>query len=150
VLRFGGFYGPDAPSTLETAQLVRRRMLPQIGSGCNYMPSIYVPDAGRAVAAALAAPAGIYNICDDTPVPFAEYLRAVVEALGAPRPRRLPAALGRLLFGEVGRYIFRSLRVSNRRFREAAGWAPEVGSVSQGWPRIAAEWRVSAPAGAGG
>jgi nucleoside-diphosphate-sugar epimerase len=146
VLRFGGFYGPDAPSTLETARMARRRILPQIGSGANYMSSIYVADAGRAVVAALRVPAGIYNISDDAPVPFAEYLRAVAEALGARRPWRLPAPLGRLLFGEVGRYFFRSLRVSNRRFRDAAGWAPEVGSVSEGWPRIAAEWRAPAPA----
>jgi nucleoside-diphosphate-sugar epimerase len=91
-----------------------------------------------------------YNICDDIPVLFADYLRAVVEALGTPRPRRLPAGLGRLLFGEVGRYIFRSLRVSNRRFKEAAGWAPEVRSILEGWPRIAAEWRVPTSAAAGG
>jgi len=149
-LRFGGFYGPDAPSTFETAQMMRRRMLPQMGSGTNYMTSIYMPDAGRAVAAALSAPAGTYNICDDTPVPFSDYLRAVVEALGTPRPLRLPAALGRLLFGEVGRFFFRSLRVSNRRFREATGWAPEVRSVSDGWQRIAAEWRVSTRAATAG
>jgi nucleoside-diphosphate-sugar epimerase len=147
VLRFGGFYGPDAPSTVETAQMGRRRMLPQVGAGANYMSSIYVPDAGRAVAAALRVPAGTYNICDDTPVPFADYLRAAADALGAPRPRRLPAVLGRFIFGELGRYIFRSLRVSNRRFRETAGWAPEVTSVSEGWPRIAAEWSVPAPVG---
>jgi nucleoside-diphosphate-sugar epimerase len=148
VLRFGGFYGPDAPSTLETAQLVRRRMLPQIGRGTNYMSSVYVPDAGRAVVAALAVPAGIYNVCDDAPVPFAEYLRVVATSLGAPRPWRLPAVLGPMLFGEVGRYFFRSLRVSNRRFTEAAGWRPDVTSVSEGWPRIAAQWRTPASAAA--
>jgi len=149
VLRFGGFYGPDAPSTLETAQLARRRMLPQVGAGTNYMSSIYLPDAGRAVAAALGVPGGTYNVCDDAPVPFAEYLRAVVESVGAPRPRRLPALLGPLLFGETGKYFFRSLRVSNRRFREAAGWGPEVKSVADGWPRIAAAWRAPEPVGAG-
>ena len=151
VLRFGGFYGPDAPSTLLMAQLARRRMLPQIGRGTNYTSSIYVPDAGRAVAAALTVPAGTYNICDDAPVPSAEYLRSVVESHGAPRPWRLPAVLGPVLFGEVGRFFFRSFRVSNRRFKGAAGWGPEVASVSEGWPRIASAWRVPAPAaGTGG
>jgi len=150
VLRFGGFYGPDAPSTLETAQLARRRMFPQIGSGANYISSIYVPDAGRAVVAALSAPAGTYNICDNTPVPFADHLRAVVEALGTSRSWRLPAALAPILFGEVGKYVFRSLRVSNRRFREATDWAPAVTSVFEGWPRIAAEWRLPTPAATAG
>ncbi len=142
VLRFGGFYGPDAPSALETAHLVRRRMLPQIGRGTNYMSSIYVPDAGRAVAASLNVPAGTYNICDDTPLPFTEYLQVVARSLGAPRPRRLPAVLGPMLFGEVGKSFFRSLRVSNRRFKEASGWRPEVTSVSEGWSRMAAGWHV--------
>jgi nucleoside-diphosphate-sugar epimerase len=91
--------------------------------------SIYVPDAGRAVAAALSAPAGTYNVCDDAPVLFAEYLQVVATSLGAPRPWRLPAVLGPMLFGEVGRFFFRSLRVSNRRFKEATGWSPGVTSV---------------------
>jgi len=43
---------------------------------------------------------------------------------------------------ELGRYFFRSLRVSNRRFKEAAGWSPDVPSVLEGWPRIAAGWRA--------
>jgi len=141
VLRFGGFYGPDAPSTVETAQMVRRRLLPVIGPGTNYLSSIYVSDAGRAVAAALRVPAGIYNICDDAPVPFAVYLRVAAQSLGARRPWRLPGVLGSLRIGEAGRYIFRSLRVANRRFRDAAGWAPECPSVSDGWPRIVAQWR---------
>lgn len=142
VLRFGGFYGPGAPSTLETAQLVRRRMLPQIGRGANYISSIYVPDAGRAVAAALSVPAGTYNICDDAPVPFAEYLQVAAKTLGAPQPRRLPAMLGPMLFGEVGRFFFRSLRVSKRRFKEASNWRPDVASVSEGWSRTVAGWHV--------
>ncbi|HKX17260.1 MAG TPA: NAD(P)-dependent oxidoreductase [bacterium] len=146
VLRFGGFYGPDAPSTLETAQMMRRRLLPQIGQGTNYLSSVYVPDAGRAVAAALTVPAGIYNIADDVPVLFAAYLRIAARSLGVPRPWRLPRVLRPLLFGEMGRYLFRSLRVSNRRFRDAAGWAPEFPSASDGWARIAAQWGGTEPA----
>jgi nucleoside-diphosphate-sugar epimerase len=74
VLRFGGFYGADAPSTRETVALARRRLMPQFGPGSNYFASIYVPDAGRAVLASLGVPAGTYNVCDDEPVTFADYL----------------------------------------------------------------------------
>jgi 2-alkyl-3-oxoalkanoate reductase len=137
VLRFGAFYGPDAPSTLEAAQLALRRRLLQIGPGTNYLSSIYVPDAGRAVVASLAVAAGVYNVCDDAPVPFAAYLSAVAASLGAPAPRRLPIMLGRLLFGEAGRYFFRSRRVSNRRFKAATGWSPTMASMLEGWPNIA-------------
>jgi len=149
VLRFGAFYGPEAPSTLESVQLVRRRMLPLIGPGTNYFSSIYVADAAHAVAAAVGVPAGIpagiYNICDDRPVPFAEYLSDLAAAVGAPRPWRLPGALGRWLFGDVCRYFSRSQRVSNARFKEVSGWSPAVKSVAEGWPLVAAALAAPPP-----
>jgi nucleoside-diphosphate-sugar epimerase len=138
VLRFGAFYGPDAPSTLESVQLVRRRMFPLIGPGTHYFSSIYVADAARAVAAALGLPGGTYNVCDDRPVPFAEYLDALAGAVGAPPPLHLPAMLGGSLFGDVWRYFSRSLRVSNARMREQSGWTPAVTSVFEGWRLVAA------------
>lgn len=141
VLRFGGFYGADAPSTLEMLVMARRRLLFQIGAGENYFSSIYVPDAGRAVAAALSAPAGIYNICDDQPVLFAEYLRALATAAGAKKPLHLPAFLGPVAFGQAWRYFSRSQRVSNAKLKRATHWTPEVRSVLEGWPLVAAELR---------
>lgn len=94
VLRFAAFYGPDPPSTVERPTLARRRMLLQVGPGTNYISSIYVPDAGRAVVAALGLPAGTYNVCDDGPVTFADYLRILIESIRAPRPFRFRASLG--------------------------------------------------------
>lgn len=139
VLRFAGFYGADAPSTPEMLELARRRVLAQIGPGTNYFSSIYVPDAGRAVAAAVAAPAGIYNVCDDEPVLFHEYLQAVANAAGAKRPLRLPAFLGRLVFGQVWEYFSRSQRVSNAKLKRETRWAPRVTSAVNGWQVVAAE-----------
>jgi nucleoside-diphosphate-sugar epimerase len=138
VLRFGGFCGADAPSTMETITLARRRMMPQIGRASNYFSSIYVPDAGRAVAAAVDIPAGIYNVVDDDPVPFAEYLGTLARAIGARKPFRLPAFLGKLVFGDVWKYFTRSLRVSNARLKQTSNWKPEVRSVNDGWPLVAA------------
>lgn len=139
VLRFAGFYGADAPSTLEMIAMARRRLLFQIGSGENYFSSIYVPDAGRAVAAAVSAPAGIYNVCDDQPVLFAEYLRALAAAAGAKKPLHMPAFLGPVIFGQAWRYFSRSQRVSNAKLKRASHWEPEVKCVLEGWPRVAAE-----------
>jgi nucleoside-diphosphate-sugar epimerase len=138
VLRFAGFYGEDAPSTAEMVQLARRRMLFQIGPASNYFSSIYVPDAGRAVAAALDVPAGIYDVSDDQPTPFAQYLRIVTQSVHAPRPLRLPAFAGKWMFGAVWGYFSRSQRVSNARLKEISNWKPAVGSVADGWPRVAA------------
>ncbi len=139
VLRFAGFYGGDAPSTYETINLVRRRLLFQIGPGDNYFSSIYVPDAGRAVAAAVTAPAGTYNVCDDQPVLFREYLQTMASAAGAKKPLRLPAFLGKPMFGQVWGYFSRSQRVSNAKLKRMSGWEPQVKSVVQGWPFVAAE-----------
>ena len=141
VLRFAGFYGADAPSTSEMMAMARRRLLFQIGSGENYFSSIYVPDAGRAVAAALVAPAGIYNVCDDQPVLFAEYLRALAVAAGAKVPLHMPAFLGPVMFGQAWRYFSRSQRVSNAKLKHASQWSPEMKSVLEGWPSTAAELR---------
>ena len=43
-------------------------MLPQIGAGTFYFPSIYLDDAAQAVAHSCQVPGGIYNICDDAPL----------------------------------------------------------------------------------
>jgi len=143
VLRFGGFYAADAPSTLETITLMRRRLMPQIGAAANYFSAIYVPDAGRAVVAALDIPAGIYNVVDDTPVPFAEYLQILARAIGVGKPLRLPAILGKWMFGDVWKFLSRSLRVSNARLKDVSNWKPDVKSVTEGWPLVAAELHLA-------
>lgn len=144
VLRFAGFYGPQAPSTIEMAALLRRRLVFQFGAAANYFSSVYVPDAGQAVAAAVNAPAGIYNVCDDDPLPFAEYLRAAAAAFGARTPRRLPGFLGTCMFGAVWNYFSRSHRVSNARLKSVTNWRPSMRSATEGWPRVAAELSASA------
>jgi nucleoside-diphosphate-sugar epimerase len=145
VLRFAGFYGPQAPSTIEMAALLRKRFLFQFGAASNYFSSAYLPDAGRAVARAVGIPAGIYNVCDDEPVSFAEYLGSAAAALGAPRPRRLPGFLGPFMFGAVWNYFSRSHRISNARLKSVTNWRPTVRSVHDGWPLVAA--LLSAPLG---
>jgi len=158
VLRFGGFYGADATSTLETITLVRRRMMPQIGPASNYFSSIYAPDAGRAVFAALAIPPGIYNVCDDQPVTFADYLHTLARAIGAPKPFRVPATLGKWILGDMWKYCSRSHRVSNAQLKKVSGWKPAVKSVAEGWSVVATElgpghfeaWSRSWPASATG
>jgi hypothetical protein len=40
--------------------------------------------------------------------------------------------------GPVARALGRSLRISNRKLREAAGWAPRLASVRVGWPELVA------------
>ncbi|MGH8200808.1 MAG: NAD-dependent epimerase/dehydratase family protein [Steroidobacteraceae bacterium] len=137
VLRFAGFYGADAPSTQETLAMASKRMLPRIGPGSNYFSSVYLPDAGRAIAASIGLAGGVYNVCDDDPLFFCQYLDRLTAAAGAAKPLRLPAFLGSLLFGDVWKYLSRSLRISNAKLKALGGWQPEVRSSREGWPLVA-------------
>jgi len=75
VLRFGWFYGPGAAHAEEFFALAKRHVCVQMGNPLGYVSSVHVQDAGRAVAAALDAPAGTYNVVDDDPLTKAGYAR---------------------------------------------------------------------------
>jgi nucleoside-diphosphate-sugar epimerase len=137
VLRFGGFYGTRVPTAIEIAQLVKRRMLPQIGDGRFYLPSVEISDAAQAVAHALKATSGAYNISDDEPLRYSDYLRSCAEALGAPAPTKLPGFLGSIMVGYPWRWMSRSVRMSNARFKAATGWQPRVACIRDGWRIVA-------------
>jgi nucleoside-diphosphate-sugar epimerase len=68
VLRFGWFYGPGARHSEEFFALARRHIVIMMGPPNSYVSSIHMADAGAAVVAALAIPAGAYNVVDDEPL----------------------------------------------------------------------------------
>src|SRR5262249_52853294 len=137
-LRFAGFYAPYARSTRDSVRLARYRLFPIFGTGESFFSSIHVDDAAVAAVAPLDAPAGADNVTDDPPVRFGEDAEALADAFGFGRPVRLPAAVARLALGPLAKVLLRSQRVSNRRFKDAAGWAPLHVSVREGWRSIAA------------
>ena len=76
---------------------VARRRLPIVGGGAGVWSFIHIDDAARAtVGRAGDGETAPYNIVDDEPAPVSEWLPALAGALGAPRPRRVPALLARL------------------------------------------------------
>ncbi len=138
-LRFAAFYAPYAQSTLDSIRLARLRLFPVPGYGEQFFSSIHVDDAARAALAALDAPAGVYNVCDDEPLSFREYANWLARAFDCKRPRRLPTALTHLLLGELSHVFLLSRRVSNERFKKATGWSPRFHSAREGWQAIARE-----------
>jgi nucleoside-diphosphate-sugar epimerase len=146
VLRFAGFYAPDSVQTLTMAALARRRRMALIGRGDNYFASIHTDDAAAAVVASLEAPAGVYNVGDDNPLRFREYMAAMTAAVGAPPLRRIPGFMGPLVMGATWSYLRRSQRISSRRLRQTVGWRPRVTDAREGWRAIAAEWSGSTSA----
>lgn len=131
-LRLSRLYGPGKASG-EYVEGVAARKIPIIGDGSNYTSSIHSVDAATAITAAMIAPDGTYNVTDDEPVTSAEYTRSLAEILDAPEPRRIPGFVGRLALGRAVALLTTSQRVSNQRFRHAAGWKPAYPSVREGW-----------------
>jgi len=131
VLRFGAFMAPDSDQTrLQLAQ-ARRGLSPVPAPREAYVPTLWLDDAGSAVAAALRAPAGTYNVVDDDPPTRAQIDAALAALVGRARLRS-PLAPATRVVGTL-RVLARSLRLSNRRLREATGWAPEVRAGLDGW-----------------
>jgi nucleoside-diphosphate-sugar epimerase len=137
VLRFGAFYGPDALQTLDMIKLIRKGWAAFPGPPDAYISSVSHDDAASAVAAALTLPAGVYNVVDDEPVTHREYFESLAGTLGVAAPR-FPPAWMTPLFGPFGTLAARSLRISNRKLRDASGWRPRFPSVREGWRDVVA------------
>jgi UDP-glucose 4-epimerase len=128
VLRFGQLIGPDSESTLATLNAARGGASLAPGRPDAYRPTLWLDDTATAIATALRVPAGTYNVVDTDPATNAEIDAALAAAVGVQAlrpgtPQDTPQG--------------RSLRVSNRRLREAGGWEPSVRAGTDGWGRIA-------------
>jgi len=145
VLRIANLYCGESSHTRDTIRHARGGWAATFGSAEDFIASVAADDAAAAVLAALEVPSGIYNVSDDAPQRRREYFDALSEALGVPRAKLPPAWLAHLA-GSVGEMIARSQRVSNRKLREASGWAPRFPSVREGWRAVLAE--MSGEAGA--
>jgi nucleoside-diphosphate-sugar epimerase len=137
-LRYGAFYGPD--STAPLIKLLRRRSLPLPGGGHTFMSWIYIEDAAAAMVAALErGRAGqAYNIVDDEPVRWHDFMSELARVIDAPAPwsiprwvLRLAAPYAEIFLGET------SLRVSNAKAKAELGWVPSVPTYREGVQRIA-------------
>lgn len=135
VLRYGVFYGPG--TTLDRdghfTQMIRGRKVPIVGGGAGVHSFIHIDDAAAATIAALAAPAGVFNVVDDEPAPIRDWLPTYAAQLGARPPMRVPTFLGWLGAGSYGVYMMKHMRgASNRRARDAFGWTPAIASWRTG------------------
>jgi nucleoside-diphosphate-sugar epimerase len=136
-LRYGLFYGP-AGAIQGLIEPLRRRRLPVPRDGGGTMSWIYVDDAAAATVAALErGRAGhAYNIVDDQPVRWREFLDTLAQAIGAPPPRTVPSWL--LALAPYGAAMMTStLRVSNAKAKADLGWQPAVPTYRDGIRRIA-------------
>lgn len=132
-LRFGLFYSADSEQTRQLLSIARRGLLALPGRGGAYRPWIHVDDAASAVVAALDAPGGAYNVVEDHPSTNDDHASVLGELIG----RRLHRPPSWVAVGPL-RLQTRSLRVSNRRLRDATGWHPSYPSLHEGWNEVLA------------
>jgi nucleoside-diphosphate-sugar epimerase len=131
-LRYGLFYGEDS-FTRMIVNLVRKRRLPVPSSGGGFAGLIQLDDAAAATVAALekAGAGQAYNIVDDEPVRWADYLDAIAARLGVRRPIRVPTWVVRAI-PYVGLLMTSSFRVSNAKAKRELGWSPTVATYREG------------------
>lgn len=139
-LRYGLFYGPGAGADMLVSGL-RRRRLPVIRHGA-VQPWIQLDDAAAATVAALehGTPGAAYNIADDHPVTFSRFLTTLAGALGAPRPRVVPAwLLSATPYAQA--MLTGGLRVSTAKAKQELGWSPLTPSYREGIDALASAYR---------
>jgi nucleoside-diphosphate-sugar epimerase len=136
ILRYGFFYGPGTwytPKGAIGSQVLKRRY-PIVGSGAGVFPFVHVDDAASATVAALAGPAGVYNVVDDDPAPMSEWLPEYADALGAPKPLRVPAVVAKVVAGSGPvNWQDQIEAADNAKAKRVLGWQPRLRSWRTGF-----------------
>ena len=137
VLRFGQFVSADSDHLQTMLPMLERGVLPLVGDHDGYVSEVHADDAAAAVVAALDAPEGRYNVAEDEPLTRAQHAAVLSEVLG--RAVHLPPPV----VGSLPRVKVqgRSLRIANRRMREATTWRPRYASMREVWPELVAALR---------
>ncbi|MGO9759715.1 MAG: NAD-dependent epimerase/dehydratase family protein [Solirubrobacteraceae bacterium] len=136
VIRPSHVYGPGGWYANELiAHLRQPGRFAVIGSGANLWDVVHVDDVASALVLAgeSAAPGSIYHVADDEPISFYDFMALTAEALGLGAPRRIPAALARLVAGgNAVAAAVRSARSSNAKIKRELGWQPRFASAREG------------------
>jgi nucleoside-diphosphate-sugar epimerase len=134
ILRYGIFYGGQAPSTIAMIDMVQRRRLPIVRGDAGRLSLIQMDDAVRATIQALDAgrPGSTYDIVDDEPVSLADMVETIAHWTGSAAPLRVPAWLPRLVAPYLTRMTSRSVSLSNARAKAELGWQPKYPTMRDG------------------
>ncbi len=130
-LRYGLLYGGDIATM---RPMLAKRRLP-VTSATGLLPLVHHSDAAAATVAAVERGGpGAYNIVDDTPCSWRDFISAAAEAVDAPAPRSVPRSVIRLAAPYAGALMTElSMTVSNAKARSALDWAPRYTSCGEGF-----------------
>jgi nucleoside-diphosphate-sugar epimerase len=138
VVRPGHIYGPGGWYASEfVARLRQPGRFACIGHGENYWDMVRDVDVATALADAVedATPGSTYHCVDDEPLSQYDFLALTARELAVGPPRRVPAALARLVAGrDPVITATRSARTSNAKLKRELGWTPRFPTVATGVP----------------
>lgn len=130
ILRFGQIVGDDPMTRWRLLQARAGRSI-GLGDPRGWAHLVHPEDAGTAVAAALGAPGGIYNVGAE-PTRRDEMTRVFGEIVGHPEIGFLPRFFVRVA-GDRLEPLTRSHRVSSDKLHEATGWKPTHHAFDPSW-----------------
>ena len=130
ILRFGQIIGDDGMTRWRLAQARAGRAI-GLGEPHGWAHVVHPEDAGSAVAAALGAPGGVYNVGAE-PVRRDEMTRVFGELAGHPDVGFMPRLVVKVA-GERLEPLTRSHRVSSGKLHEATGWKPTHDVFDPSW-----------------
>jgi nucleoside-diphosphate-sugar epimerase len=138
VIRPSHVYGPGGWYVSELiAHLRQPGRFAVIGRGENLWDVVHVDDVAAALVLACehASPGAILHVVDDEPITFYDFMALTARELGVGPPRRIPAAVARLVAGSNAvAAAVRSARSSNAKIKRELGWKPRFPSAREGVP----------------
>jgi nucleoside-diphosphate-sugar epimerase len=142
IVRPSHVYGPGGWYAQEMLPRLRQPgRFAVIGSGRNMWDVVHVDDVVQALVLAAQDPRSgeIYHVADDEPITFYDFMALSASELGVGPPRRIPAALARLVAGGPAvQALVRSARSSNAKVRRDLGWDPRFPTAREGVPAAVA------------
>jgi nucleoside-diphosphate-sugar epimerase len=130
VLRFGTVVGDDAMTRFWLGAAAAGRPV-GMGAPDGWMHVVHTDDVGTAIAAALQAPGGVYNVGAE-PVRRRDLVQGYADAVGRSSAGFMGPMLRRFS-GQRAEPMMRSLRVTSELFRCRAGWLPRRGRFDASW-----------------
>ena len=133
VFRLAGIYGPGRHYLLDS---LRKGQSSIPGSGLHHLNLIHLEDIVSALRSALcvAAPSGVYNLCDDAPARKKDLVAWLAGQMGVPMPQFDPGLLTERLQRRGGQMPDRI--ISNEKARSLMGWTPTYADFRQGYAQL--------------
>ncbi|HTC73437.1 MAG TPA: NAD(P)-dependent oxidoreductase [Solirubrobacteraceae bacterium] len=136
VIRPSHVYGPGGWYVDELiSQLRQPGRFAVIGSGENLWDVVHVEDVASALrlAGERASVGEVYHVADDEPISFYDFMALTAKELGLGPPRRIPAALARVVAGgNAVAAATRSARSSNAKIKRELDWRPRFANARVG------------------